>query len=236
MEFTWHDRQVLRFLRLSTWPDKCYSRVVTRIGSLLVAALAAHAQPISVGVKAGSPLNDPAWYSSFPTFSTFTQGRWTGGPTVEFHLPLRLSLEVDALYRSNRATGTSPVFFGSTTPNVFFSSQNTKAWDFPLLLKYGLLNGPMRPFLSAGFALNRESTNSLVGYTCLGAAAGCNLPDTNYVLRYFESVSHRRGPVAAAGIDFKTRRVIISPEVRFTRLTHPNTNQVTVMVGFTFKP
>jgi len=204
---------------------------MTRIGFLLVAALAAHAQSISVGVKAGSPLNDPAAYSDLFPFSTFTQGRWTGGPTVEFHLPLRFSLEVDALYRSNRETVTSPVGLG---PRVFFSSQKTKAWDFPVLLKYRLLNGPMNPFLSAGFALNRESRNSLVWSTCLGAAAACIPPDTN--LRYSASVSNRRGPVAAAGIDFKTQRVTISPEMRFTRLIHPNTNQVNVMVGFTFKP
>ena len=210
---------------------------MTRIGFLLGAALAAHAQSISVGVKAGSPLNDPASYSYLSSFSTFTQGRWTGGPTVEFHLPLRLSLEVDALYRSNRATRISPVSFGSTTPFLLSSSQKTKAWDFPLLLKYRLLNGPMRPFLSAGFAFNRESTDSLVWPTCLGAPGSCIPPDTNLVLRgaSFHNTMNRRGPVAAAGIDFKARRVIISPELRFIHLTHPNTNQVTIMVGFAFK-
>ena len=34
----------------------------------------------------------------------YTQGRWTGGPTVEFHLTHGFSLEFDALYRNSRTT------------------------------------------------------------------------------------------------------------------------------------
>jgi len=71
---------------------------------------------------------------------------------VEFHLPLRLSLEADALYRSQRATLTWLGFYGSesTTPHVYSSNRNTKAWDFPLLLKYRPLNGSMRPLPERG--------------------------------------------------------------------------------------
>jgi len=209
---------------------------VRRLGLLVAVAGTAHAQFISAGVKAGSPLNDPAGYLS--PLSTHAQGRWTGGPTVEFHLPFRLSFETDALYRGDQGSGTFPVALGpTTTPYLLFSSQKTKAWDFPILLKYRLLGGPVRPFLSAGYAWSHQSSNSLVFYNCPGPPGSCSLPDAVFVPHggSFDSTILRRGPVAAAGIDFGSHHVTISPEVRFTHLMHPNTNQVTAMVGFTFK-
>jgi hypothetical protein len=45
---------------------------------------------------------------------------------------------------------------------------------------------------------------------------------------------NRQGPAAGVGIEFKFGKVKISPEVRYTKLTRPNANEVTVLAGFTF--
>ncbi|MGH9657148.1 MAG: hypothetical protein ACRD96_01320, partial [Bryobacteraceae bacterium] len=66
-------------------------------------------------------------------------------------MPWRLSVEFDALYRSRRTSTTFPLRFGQVqSPYLFLSSDRTKTWDFPLLLKYRFSDGRLRPFVSAG--------------------------------------------------------------------------------------
>ena len=162
---------------------------------------------------------------------------------MELHLPLHFSIEFDALYRGSQGSTSYPFNFISSTSTtststvLYSSSQKTKAWDFPLLLKYRFLNGPVRPFLSAGYAWSHESTNSFGTATCLGGQGACDSP--GFLFTPFGSAHYtteRQGPVLATGVEFKASRVFISPEVRFTHLTQPNTNQVTMLVGFTFRP
>jgi opacity protein-like surface antigen len=208
-----------------------------KIGLLFAAAAAARAQSVSVGVKGGSPLNDPSTF--FFPYATSTQDRWTGGATAEIHLPFRFSIEADALYRGERGGGSFPLNLGLNTASYLAnSSQKTKSWDFPILLKYRLLNGPVRPYVSAGYAWSHQNTKGFSSYNCLGGQGACTPPDTNFVLRgsAYDSSSVRRGPAAGAGIEFRTHRVTISPEVRYMHLMHPNTNQVSVLVGLTFSP
>ena len=209
---------------------------MTKLVLLLIGAVALHAQFFSFGAKGGSPLNDASSFGS--PFSTLTQGRWTGGPTAEVHLPFHFSVEFDALYRGSNGTFTFPYTLSPTTNSVLYTSgQKTKAWDFPLLLKYRFLNGPVRPFLSAGYAWSHESTNAVSARSCLGGAGACDSPSF-FISRTGSAhyTTERHGPVLEAGMEFKAKRVFISPEVRMTHLTQPNTNQVTMLVGFMLRP
>ena len=164
---------------------------------------------------------------------------------MELHLPLHFSIEFDALYRGSQGTSSYPFNTAilplsntvATSTVLFSSNQKTKAWDFPLLLKYRFLNGPVRPFLSGGYAWSHESTNSFGTSTCLGGIGACNSP--TFFLTPIGSAHYtteRQGPVLATGVEFKANRLFISPEIRLTHLTQPNTNQVTMLVGFTFRP
>ena len=156
---------------------------------------------------------------------------------MEFHLPLHFSIEFDALYRGSQGSFSYASTLSSTATVLYAFNQKTKAWDFPLLLKYRFLSGPVRPFLGAGFAWSHESTNSLGTGTCLGGQGACDTPP--FFFTPFGSSKYskgRQGPVLATGVEFKAHRVFISPEVRLTHLTQPNTNQVTMLVGFTFRP
>ena len=194
---------------------------------------------VSAGFMLGSPLNDPSGRNSL--FTNYTQGRWTGGPTVELHLPYRFSVEFDALYRTNRSNYSSLFQFG---PNVnayntsFF--QKTNVWDLPLLLKHRFKVGPLRPFVSAGYFWSRESNESSSYYLCSGPQGSCrpsDYPGPDPRGGQYNSSTTLRGVAAATGIEFKTRFMTISPEMRFSRPTNGylRDNRFTGLVGFTFK-
>jgi hypothetical protein len=111
-----------------------------------------------------------------------------------------------------------------------------KAWDFPFLLKYRILSGPMRPFLNAGMSVTHQSTDSSGTTICLGPLP-CYPPDsTNSAFDNFkyENSRNRRGIVAGAGVEFKYGRAKIAPEFRYTRLNNLGTHQAAILFGLTF--
>jgi hypothetical protein len=209
-----------------------------------VAGLTASAQTFSFGVKAGAPVTAAFPYDYSP-YSIVDTGRWTVGPTAEVRLFGHLSFEADALFRGYRSqssgasilAGTSPVSLQTGPVSTFFR-QNTKEWDFPLLLKYHFEAGMMHPFVDAGFEFAHASSDFTFSCfaapdTCSAIGAGTSVSFMTSPNRYSSSVN-RHGPAAGAGIEFKFGKVKISPEVRYTRLTRPNANEVTVLAGFTF--
>jgi hypothetical protein len=209
--------------------------------SLTVSGLLAQSDrpgSVSVGFKIGSPLNDPSSQTTFQ--SSYNQSRWTGGSTVELHLPYRFAIEFDALYWTNRANDSYTFQFGSNlNPYSTKSFQKTNAWDLPLLLKYRFQVGSLHPFVSAGYLFTHESTDRSTFYQCLGPQDSClpaDYPVT--VLRGGQSKKSqfRGGPTAGVGLEFKTGYLTITPELRFSRLinTYPRDNRFTGMVGFTF--
>ena len=193
---------------------------------------------ISAGVKIGAPVNDSSDRTS--VFTTYTQSRWTGGPTVELHLPYHFSIEFDALYRTFRTNSDSAILLGqNVNPYAISSFGTTSVWDLPLMLKYRFHAGPVRPFVNAGFMWSHQSTDGSSRYICTGAQGSCLPADSPFPdLRggQFSYSSVQRGPVVGAGLDFKTHYVTISPEVRFNHFTdgYPHENRVTALVGFTF--
>jgi len=208
---------------------------MTKFILLFLGAVAANAQILSLGAKVGSPINDPSVYRNSP-FTTFSQGRWTGGPTVELHLPANFSIEFDALYRGNHWTTHSILNFGATNPLQTDVSTNTKAADLPLLLKYRFRIGAIHPFVSAGYQWSYEHRGSQFLSSCLGPAGSCTPTGASFSPGYGsgESSLWRNGPAAGAGVEFKVKALEISPEVRYSHLIKPNTNQVTALVGFSF--
>jgi hypothetical protein len=207
---------------------------MTKIVLALAGCVSIHAQFLSIGVKGGVPLNNPASLNS--PYSNTTQDHWTGGPTVEVHLPFHFSVEFDALYRGAQSSTVLPYNVGSAASVLYTATQRTRAWDFPLLLKYRFQAGPVRPFLSAGYQFTEEYNHVLTANNCLGGEGACNT--SMFVFTPTAGDRHfainRQGPAAGAGVEFKARAVAIAPEVRFAHLTQPNTNQVSLLVGFSF--
>jgi opacity protein-like surface antigen len=196
--------------------------------------------PVSPGVKLGAPINNPSEPFFGNTSSTTQSSRWTGGPTVELHLPLNLSLEFDALYRNSRTVTSGPFQFGTAT-NAYLTSgtRDTSAWDLPLLVKWRIPTGTsIRPFVSAGYQWTHQKVDASYFYTCSGPTGSC-LPTeisgpgpTSGFLKYSNV---KRGIAAGAGLEFRTKYVLISPEVRYNRNveSYPRENRFTALVGFT---
>jgi hypothetical protein len=207
---------------------------------LFVAAVGS-AQIVSVGVKAGVPVTEAVRFSSSDTAMIDT-GRWTIGPTIEFRLLYGFSVEADALYRGYRLQNSAAfggfVFDGITYPAVFNSfRQDTKIWDFPLLLKYRFGSQKLRPFLDAGYTWSHTTSDVTSSLICVGTADACaleNLRPNYYVLGHTSSSNTPSGPTAGIGVEFKYGRMKIAPEVRYTHFSNPTANNATVMFGVTF--
>jgi len=200
-------------------------------------AMAAPAQVVSFGITGGVPLTPPFSGYSYddPYLDT---GRWTIGPTIDFHIVSGLSFEAGMLLRGYRIVGSNDVPAGSGTA-LFSYRSNARDFDFPLLLKYRFLSGPRRPFVDAGYVVTYESHNDLGTAACLSSDTGAGavpapapgLPATVKLSRSLQ------GGAAGIGEEFKFRRFRIAPEVRFTYLSYGSGSpqkQVSVPASFFF--
>ncbi len=174
---------------------------------------------ISFGVKGGIPLNDAYYdYKSLLTYGTATHPttqRYIIGPTLEVHLPGRFSVEADALYRRS----SFDFSLAGTTASIHDVARNL---EFPLLAKWEITPGPIRPFIDGGVSFRHVFLSNNPGFL--------TNPTTT-------------GGVLGAGITLKAGPIRISPEIRYTHwgstaLQLPSfrsvRNQGDFMIGFTF--
>lgn len=200
----------------------------------LLFASSLFAQPVSVGIKGGVPITDffDTIRGNDTGYATNTK-RYLVGPTVEFHLPARLSIEVDALYKRIGYQYDQSILNDSLSRRTVANS-----WEIPVLLKWEVIPGPVRPFVGAGISFRHIS-----GIKQIRNVAGTvtELPD---------AVEFNKGNdigfTGGVGVAFKAGRVRISPEFRYVRwgsenfrdpirsLLRTNRNQGDFILGFTF--
>jgi len=211
---------------------------------VILAAAPAFAQIVSVGIKAGSPVGGAV--PNNPEFSLKSlQHSYLLGATAEIHFPLRLSVEVDAIYKR---TG-----FSTDSGYLSYSFSNrvtANQWEFPVLAKYEITGERLRPFVDAGPVLRHIS-----GITDFFTST-YTTPYPIFPVSYTSSTTSNNSPylqnrnspgfVVGAGVTLKAFHVRISPEYRYTRwgtaafgssglgLTISNPNQQDLMVGFAF--
>ncbi len=195
------------------------------------------AQVVSLGVRGGVPLTDflEAAQGNESAYFTNTK-RYTIGPTVEFHLPLRFGIGVDALYKRVGYEGTTT---GTTTSST---STTANSWEFPIYGKLEILPGPIRPFLDAGVSIRHITGISQV--RSVFSAATLNTVEIDNPPEFNKETDV--GFVFGGGIALKISRVRISPEFRYTRwggenfrdpinaLLRTNRNQGEFLLGLTF--
>jgi opacity protein-like surface antigen len=206
------------------------------LGLFLVSGLS-FGQGVSIGVKGGVPLTD-AFSAAQGNSSSYVSNtkRYTVGPTVEFHLPARFSLEVDALYTR---LGYDHI---ESTNGGSYSVTRANSWQFPVLGKFEITPGPVRPFIDAGASFRHitgiQQVRTAIRLGTLGTVTSDNAPEFNK--------RNDIGFTFGGGIAFKMGPVRISPEFRYTRwggehfrdpidsLLHTTRNDGTFLLGFTF--
>ena len=201
-------------------------------------AAAGFAQPVSFGVKAGVPLTDFVDAAKGDQSAYFTNTkRYTVGPTIEFHLPARFSIEIDALYKRFGFDGQSVSAADST-----LTGTRGNSWEFPILAKFEIVPGPVRPFVDAGVSIRHitgiKQVRQIVSAGTFSRVELNNPPEFNKETDV--------GLAFGAGVAFKLGRVRISPELRYTRwggenlrdpvngLLRTHRNQGDFLIGFTF--
>lgn len=206
------------------------------LGFLLSAPLAFPIGPFAVGVKGGVPFTSNFETGSAPgvTFTADTK-RYTVGPVVEFRGPFGLGIEADALYRR--------LDFESQGNEVdIFVRQKTtaNAWDIPLLLKWRLTPGPIKPYFSVGPTFRYLSNLDQVRDFFFAPGNRMTQATTDQPAQLQNRFT--AGFTLSGGVQLGSH---IAPEIRYTRwgwetfkdlsgVFRSNQNQVEFLVGLTF--
>ncbi|MFN7925034.1 MAG: hypothetical protein U0Q16_33355 [Bryobacteraceae bacterium] len=177
---------------------------------LALAGSSLQAGGLSLGVRGGAPLTD-AFEVAQNRFQSIPH-HYTFGPTVEVHLPAGLSINFDALYRKVEYTDNG-------------TSSSGSSWEFPFILRKRFGPQVARPFLGAGFSVNRLS--------------GLAIKDP---LAFVKTAT--KGIVFDGGVDINLGVIHITPELRLTHrledqfkfgnLINAKASQFTALVGVTF--
>lgn len=207
---------------------------------LLIGAITAFsAEPFSIGVKGGIPIND--FVNGTNTASgvlNSTTNRYIVGPELELNLPWGFGVEFDALYRHYN-------FQGFGVSGTADTRTSTGAWEFPLLAKWRVPIPVVHPFIDGGVSWDHLTGTGVTASSVFpGPLTGPGV-DNNTVFGY----------VGGAGVEFQAKHVRIEPEIRYTRwgtqhfvtpsgistagvtsagAFSSNQNQLELLVGITF--
>ena len=197
---------------------------------LLLASTPVFSELISFGVRGGVPLTDAFKIAEPATYSSDSD-RYTIGPMVELHLPRRMSVEFDALYRR--------IKYRSVLEGQVQVQTRGNSWQFPLLLKYRFPGGLLQSYLGAGLAFQRLSGVKQVAriFTTQRSSQSSEPAEL--------SDRSTLGVVLAGGLELRVRFARISPELRYTRWGSKNfksaaegfgsqLNQAEFLVGISF--
>lgn len=216
-----------------------------------ISAAATFAQPVSFGIKAGVPLTNLLYATSYTPgilFSQYTSmtSLYIVGPAVEVRLPFGLAIEVDALYRHLNYTNSFVSCFLCGLASEGMTRTTAGDWQFPLVVKYRFRTKRVRPYVEIGVAGEILTNLAQTGFTQSVNISGVISPPMNAATSTPAELNNRAvaGFVTGAGVDIHLLFLHFSPEIRYTRwgaqqFASPpdlssNQNQVEFLLGITF--
>jgi hypothetical protein len=214
---------------LRVWKNRKPGKLAGKfVVALLLAAPAASAQRISLGVVGGVPLTDGISDSTMSvttaSFHSFSPSKlYIVGAMAEVRLPLGLAIEVDGLYRPISLESDEQL--GSTTYKTL--SENYSNWEFPVLVKYRFRVPIAKPFVEAGPSFRK--TGGLSYLSNYGATFGGGVELKFWKLRVAPAVRYTRWGSDAPSCPNSNGIVSCSPS-----FPPSNRNQVELLVGFSF--
>jgi hypothetical protein len=187
-------------------------RLVLILLAILVTKVPANGQLLSFGIKAGGEISTGLDFEGMP-FAVSEAKPYTFGPAVEFRLPFKLAVEVDALY--NR-TG----YRGDLCRFTYCWAQvgRTNVFAFPALLKYRLFRGPLSPYVAGGPAYRHVGgpSGTVLNWRTGPAFPGEVVDTTVQRTSLTGPGSDGAGVVVGGGLEIKLGILKLSPEYRFT--------------------
>jgi hypothetical protein len=155
-------------------------------------------------------------------------------PTLTAIFYDRVTVGLDALYKPVRGRGaaSSPTF---TTTN----STQGSSWEFPLVADYHFLKSPVRLYLGGGLVV-AETTTGTTEIRTTEVQTGATTVRTE---QFRASPSQLPAYVVNGGLEWRRSRVVIRPELRFTRWSRVSQytnaarhlNQFEYLIGFSFR-
>jgi hypothetical protein len=178
--------------------------------SLLALPLATQAQLFTFGVKGGMP-------AQIPLQETDSRVPFVVGPTVDVRLFWRVSIETGLMFqRMGQQSTNGTYFYPENALTQVYSTQSTHALDIPILAKVRLLSQlrKWQPFVALGPTVRRTSFESSYRSTIFISTQLVTLgPQPELGLK---TVNWSVDPALGAGVDFKTGRFHLEPEVRYS--------------------
>jgi hypothetical protein len=169
----------------------------------------AQTQLFTFGVKGGMP-------AQIPLEQAESRMPFVVGPTVNVRLFGRVSIETGVMFqRMGEQANTGAYLYPENAFTLVYSTQSAHALDVPILAKVHLLSPGRKwqPFVTLGPTVRRTSFESHYLSTILSGTSLVELSPTDLRLN---TVDWRVDPTLGAGVDFKTGRLHLEPEVRYS--------------------
>jgi len=182
-----------------------------RLVLFLSVASTALAERPSFGVKVGVPVSAVCQAENLGSIGSANScaDRYVIGPAVQIYILPRLSLDISALFTTVQLQG------GARLPNTaaFSTQRNGTLWEFPIVPKYRFLKGDVSPFVGAGPTFRRITMDGQNTIIPLTTVPGQPLTSVTPITQ----TQWEAGLCLAAGIEFRTRAVRLTPEIRYLR-------------------